>query len=241
MPEQTLSATINNIRGAIGMTSKQKLNPDEIMFINRKVYHNKNGGYSSNQSHSGGSHGDQPQNFTNGVKRCYCCREVGCRSWNHSKEEQNQARKRNSHSEIDEEAIILDSIRSNTDEEPVGGFFITADSNDEETPYNYMTSSYSTDDDHIHKKVLLSKLQDALVFHAITSKIPLIFKNREDARERYDDSIWHGVMIDTGVGKYLTAGHQQFRAYARDIDQIRINSSLKIAVAFGKGSTCRSV
>ncbi|KAI1007325.1 hypothetical protein K3495_g906 [Podosphaera aphanis] len=78
----------------------------------------------------------------------------------------------NSDSEINEEAIILDSMRSNTDGEPVGGFFITADSNDEETRCNYMKSSYSTDDDHIHEKISIFTLGNN--FGVIREKVFLV-------------------------------------------------------------------
>ena len=45
-------------------------------------------------------------------------------------------------------------------------------------------------------------------------------------------------MIDNGAGKYSTAGYQQHIAIKREIEDINLNTSTKISVAFGKGSTC---
>ena len=48
-------------------------------------------------------------------------------------------------------------------------------------------------------------------------------------------------MIDTGAGKYSTAGYQQYIAFKREIEDIKLNMSTKISVAFGKGSSCDSL
>ncbi|KAI0990721.1 hypothetical protein K3495_g17466, partial [Podosphaera aphanis] len=99
---------------------------------------------------------------------------------------------------MDEETMILDNILTNKGEdEPVGGFFIAAEYEDDETSGNFITLSDISDDSNAYNIILLSKLQDVSVFHSMTGEIPTIFKTRQDIRERYDDSIWHGIMVDT--------------------------------------------
>lgn len=265
MPEESLSSMINNIRGAIGMSASHESNVDEAMFVNRKFHNEKRNGFQNKNSRFEQSYNQPTKSFDPRIKRCYCCKKIGCRSWRHTEKEQRDAKERfyQRHTsdnqkkfqqflieyegitddDLDEETMILDKTSVEDNEEPISGLFITAqdyDYSDQETNQTYTTSQYINNDDTFNIS-LLSFLQDQSVFHAITGKIPLAYKRLSNRKERYNDEQWQGVMIDTGAGKYSTAGYRQYIAYTRNFGPAELNTTIKVSVAFGKGSTCNSL
>ncbi|KHJ30253.1 hypothetical protein EV44_g3297 [Erysiphe necator] len=265
MPEESLSSVINNIRGAIGMSASHESNVDEAMFVNRKFHNEKRNGFQNKNSRFEKSYNQPTKSFDPRIKRCYCCKKIGCRSWKHTEKEQRDAKEcfyqRHTSDnqkkfqqflieyegitddDLDEEKMILDKISVEDNEEPISGLFITAqdyDYSDQETNQTYTTSQYINNDDTFNIS-LLSFLQDQSVFHPITGKIPLAYKRLSNRKERYNDGLWQGVMVDMGAGKYSTAGYRQYIAYTRNFGPAELNTTIKVSVAFGKGSTCNSL
>ncbi|KAI0994659.1 hypothetical protein K3495_g13522 [Podosphaera aphanis] len=162
------------------------------------------------------------KSFGNRIKRCCCCKKIGCRSWKHTEKEQRDAKERfyRRHSsnnqkrfqqflteyeeitddDLNKEIMILEKIFVEDNDEPNSGLFITAqdyDCSDEETNQFCITLQYRNNDDTYNVSIL-SLLQDQSVFHALTGKIPSAYKRIIDRRERYNDEKWQGVMVDTG-------------------------------------------
>ncbi|KAI1005360.1 hypothetical protein K3495_g2859 [Podosphaera aphanis] len=139
--------------------------------------------------------------------------------------------------------MILEKISVEDDDEPNSGLFITAqdcDCSDEETNQFCITSQNINNDD-TNNVSILSLLQDQSVSHALTGKIPSAYKRIIDRRERYNDQKWQGVMINTGAGKYSTAGYRKHIAYARNFGPAELDTTITVSVAFGKGSSCSSI
>lgn len=88
---------------------------------------------------------------------------------------------------------------------------------------------------------LLSLLQDKSVFYALAGELPLVYKSSIIQRDKYNDKIWHEIMIDTGAGKYSTAGYEQFLAFTKLTKNTSLNTTFKVSVAFGKGPVCNSI
>lgn len=88
MPEQSLSSVINNVRGAIGMTSNAEPIPDQAMFVNCRFHRNHD--RSGCPSGRYGFRGNQPglrDILNDRSKKCYIWKKIGYRPWKHTDEE----------------------------------------------------------------------------------------------------------------------------------------------------------
>ena len=77
-------------------------------------------------------------------------------------------------------------------------------------PTIYLTSCGKIDERQVHE--MLNKLADRSVEHAITRSTDTPYCNTTTA-DRYPDSHFFGVMIDTGASRISTAGENQYQAY----------------------------
>ncbi|KAI0996100.1 hypothetical protein K3495_g12079, partial [Podosphaera aphanis] len=155
MPDGPLNDVINKIQGAIGMTTRSEHKLDEAMFVSRKFHRNhdrgqQNGTYGIERRHSN----NKNSKSNDRDRRCYICKRHNFRSWKHTDDERKQSRNRffqrhkteiqkiflqflaeyegESDGEMDEETMILDRISTNkNDDEPVGGFLIAAEYEDD--------------------------------------------------------------------------------------------------------------
>lgn len=251
-PSETLAGLINDLRSSIITRSKQlaSSNTTEQMFTDRR-YHSNRPAYRQP---------NRPANRTVGqpAKRCFVCKQEGCWSTKHTKEEQEDSKQRFRASLEPRFSRTFDRnprqyMAEFEGEEPgdaeesltgVVEALIAADTDDFEyiEPAEAFLTSFgpigATDASNI-----TSSLAERSFVHALTADSnPSLAESDPFAyltTDRYTQDAFYGVMIDSGASKRSTAGYGQYLAYIRSNPASKLDPTTAgaIHVQFGIGST----
>jgi hypothetical protein len=190
------------------------------------------------------------------VKKCFVCNKPGCWSNRHSQEERNKARDRYKvqldrrfNHRFDQYVADIEGKDEGEGEDLMDEFeALIIDS--ESPPQPTLNHAFITELGMIDPPTatsMISTLLDQSVKHVLFTGLGKT-EAGEDAdlspaftiEDRYSDTEFHGIMIDTGAAGKSTAGHGQFLAYKQLFKSaIRIDKSKEGAVnaTFGIGST----
>lgn len=197
------------------------------------------------------------------IKRCIVCNKTGCWSTNHPPAEQVQALHRvktrlceynKPHYDrrvqqyIQEyeglpqgEDIVEDGTKEDSTKE-LNQLLMDVDFDDNDDPDDF--DEYTPADNHfmtaygeVNDLVALTVLQDNSTKYSIT-KLPIT--EAYVGNERYGDTYFHGIIVDTGAAKYSTGEYKQFQALQRIID-VNLDVSGKATVRFGVGNEVTSI
>jgi hypothetical protein len=163
-------------------------------------------------------------------KACFICKKEGCWSTNHTKEEQEESKKRfkaqlTRHPRFDRytKQYIADfeGVQPSDDddfdslEEAIEALVVLAtDGDTDKDAEQFITSLGVLQPEQATN--IASKLADRSTLHAITGQSPATIADTDlfiyTSTTRYNSTTFYGVMIDTGASKKSTAGYGQYLA-----------------------------
>jgi Reverse transcriptase (RNA-dependent DNA polymerase) len=271
-PPDTIAELINKLHSAI--TTWEAIHPPESTQFNTSATIETREAESDQFFTDRRYHSKQPNQrprfkpaaSQSGKKACFICKKEGCWSSNHTKEEQEESKRRfkaqlTQHSRFDKytkqyitefEGVAPNEEDNDSIEEVIDTMMATGledvDSDEAEhfiTSFGAFQSTQATD--------ILIKLANQSTIHALTGQSPKGDDTKHAALgvtdpftyisttpTRYNSTKFYGVMIDTGASKKSTAGYGQYLACKDSSRHIctEINKATAgaVNVQFGIGS-----
>ncbi len=252
LPPPTVPALISSLKDSIdtAMRSHSEALNSDAFFTDRRYYRNDNNRgqrYKFSRGRSGARDSSKRRS-------CYVCKKEGCRSWKHSRPEQEAAKQRflsenKAYFAEDAERRVMAYLATQDDEssdedngDDLGNIIegllnSKLEDNPGDESHSFMTSCGP-----VSGEDLVTALTNCSFQHALTPTTPVL--DQQDpfsyiqAPARYNKQEFYGVMIDTGASMKSTAGYGQFIAY-QNIVNIKLDSSTagQVNIQFGIGST----
>lgn len=266
-PAITSAGLINDLRASIATYEAANQKPDtrgyiaqdegdgtqEGIFFTDRRYHGQRGRQQGSAFRKYPPRDTETQRWKpkqpRGLIKCWICKQEGCHSTKHTKEEQDAESKR--YQERFRQYIAECEGDPNDNEEPdeedhAEAWLLEMHDQQGQEPYTNIqsSSSYLTAFGTIPEgRILTNELSSNALHHALTKWIP---KDQEDPftltvstkKPRYNNERFHGVMIDTGAARFSTTGYGQYTAFkntfnSRDMDTSRAGD---VIVHFGIGT-----
>ena len=207
-------------------------------FTDRRFGRNDHG----NQYNKGNNTHNRYNNNNNGRKpwrgKCYVCGKEGCRSNKHSDHEQRKAKelwRRN-------REFCGDKGKYNAFLADYEG-----DSDDDIDDVNEEANHSEDNDEDSTQYVMAAHLSNESFMHLLTAQDTLPSNEASTAQhfvlDRYAETVFQGIMPDTGAAKVSTAGKSQFKALQREMPEIELDTTRanEATICFGSGMPLSSI
>ncbi|KAF1934538.1 hypothetical protein EJ02DRAFT_461106, partial [Clathrospora elynae] len=169
-------------------------------------------------------------------KKCFVCQKEGCWSTNHTDEERKAAR-----------AQFLLACHFAGAQPPADFSVHLAEYKGSEQTNQYTMEGWSNDDDDDSKQqhftvayAFIHQISGDNIYSRGTPSTPALQFLIED---RYTQSVYQGILPDTGAANVSTVGGEQYLALIREDPTLTIDTSTagKASIKFGKGSVTASI
>src|SRR5579871_1486997 len=238
-PSDSLSGLINELRSSIITFEKSQLESNQTFLTDRR-YHFPN------------RENRQRKQTRYRKKRCFVCNKEGCWSTKHTKEEQEDSKRRfkerftRNFNRFTRQYITEYEGNDNSDDDD------GEEDEMDEIEINQALESFNIDAELLPESfltfetMLTTTLADQSFLHTVTGEYNPNNDTNPDFDPfayttdviRYNDKEFYGIMIDTGASNKSTAGFGQFQAYKRiyntDLDTTRAGA---VHIQFGIGSS----
>lgn len=191
-------------------------------------------------------------------KACFICKKEGCWSTNHTKEEQEESKKRfkaqlTRHPRFDrytrQYIAEYEGVQPSDDDdfdldEAIEALVVSTTANDTDEDAEQFITSFGTLQPEQATNIAL-KLAERSTLHAITGQNPATMADTDPftyiSTTRYNSTTFYGVMIDTGASQKSTAGYGQYLACKESnrymCTEMNKATAGAVKVQFGIGST----
>lgn len=258
-PSETLSGLINNLHASISTFEVSKENMVPQYFTDRR-YHRQIPSSRSGKQSSSSPHQPHTSDPQSNKTKCYVCKRFGCWSRNHTKTEQEDARRRFKESISRYSDVRVDQLIAGFEEELIENEFTEPEIECDLEDLSLNASTFTEPSDKAvqnnsvfltsfgilpDSKNMTTDLANRSFEHAITAHDPTKSENDTDTYSfsyitsgRYTSNRFYGIVIDTGASQYSTAGYNQYRAFCK-VTPIPIDTSKAgtVSVQFGIGNT----